>query len=481
MFSRLRERFSRSAAWPLSVGPTLVFAAGTMAAVAIMYALAARSIREHNDAWLVGEVEVLRQVAIAAPPGASYAAVIRAIARSAAAEVTGASRTPAERSAMIFFLYGDADGHAVVWLGPPAQEDFVSAIEAARLPVGSPRTVAVRGHSMPFRMVRDRGVNGREIYLGLSDVHAVRLMNALLVRLGAVWIGAVCLAWVIAFASARRMLARVESISDAAERIRSEDLSSRIPEGQHVDEIARMARTLNGMLDRVAHLVDQLRSLADTVAHELKSPITSIRGRLESALVSRDAERAREAASLAIEDLDRLAAFITTTLDVAEAEGGGLRIRRAPVDFSALVRPLLALYEPAMTDRQQKVHQLIADGIVVSLDVSLVRRAFANLLDNVLSHTRPGTTVLVALTADDREVVLQVDDDGAGFPAEVEKRMFGRFVKGAGSGGHGLGLAFSRAIVVAHGGRMEAGNHPMGGAFVRMVLPREDHSPPAPG
>jgi signal transduction histidine kinase len=324
-------------------------------------------------------------------------------------------------------------------------------------------------------MVRDRGADGAEIYLGLSDVHAVQLMDALLLRLGAIWIGAVCLAWVIAFTSARRMLARVESISDAADRIRSEDLSSRIPEGQQVDEVARMARTLNRMLDRVAHLVNQLRSLTDTVAHELKSSITSIRGRLESALVSPDAERAREAAILAIEDLDRLAAFITTTLDVAEAEGGGLRIRRAPVDFSALVRQLVALYEPAMADRQQKVHPSIADGVVMSLDVSLMRRALANLLDNALNHTRPGTTVAVALTADDREVVLQVDDDGAGFPAEVEKRMFARFVKGG--GGHGLGLAFSRAIVVAHGGRMEAGNHPMGGALVRMTLPREDHGP----
>ncbi len=68
--------------------------------------------------------------------------------------------------------------------------------------------------------------------------------------------------------------------------------------------------------------------------------------------------------------------------------------------------------------------------------------------------------------------MLQIDDDGAGFPAEVEKKMSGRFVKGPGSGGHGLGLAFSRAIVVAHGGRMEAGNRPGGGAFVRMALPR---------
>ncbi len=471
MFSRLRERFARSAAWPLSVRPTVVFAVATMAAVAIMYALAARSIREHNDAWLRGEVEVLRQVSTAAPPGAAYAGVIRAIAESAAEEVTQASRAEDERNAMTFFLYTDADRRVVVWLGPETRDAFVSAVRTARLPIGSPRTVAVRGQSMPFRVVREKGADGSEIFLGLSDIHAVRLMETLLARLGMVWTGAVCLAWLISFGSARRMLARVESITDAAARIRSDDLSSRVPEGRHGDEIARLARTFNGMLDRVADSVNQLRTLTDTVAHELKSPITSIRARLESALVREAPGGERETMILALEDLDRLAAFIATTLDVTEAEGGGLRLHRTAVDFSDLVRQLLALYEPALADRGQTVDQSIADGIVASVDSSLMRRALANLLDNELSHPRPGTRVRVALTTEGAEIALRIDDDGAGFPTEVETRMFGRFVKGTGSGGHGLGLAFCRAIVVAHGGRMVAGNRPAGGAFVKVTLP----------
>ena len=347
----------------------------------------------------------------------------------------------------------------------------MSALAAAALPVGSPHPVVVEGQPMPFRVVRGTGADGTQIYLGLSDVHAVRQMNALLLRLGAIGMGAVGLAWAISFVSTRRMLARVESITDAAARIRSDDLSSRVPEGRHDDEIARLARTLNGMLERVAHSVSQLRSLTDTVAHELKSPITSIRGRLETVLVSAEGELAREAAILAIEDLDRLAAFITTTLDVAEAEGGGLRLHRAAVDVSHLARQLLELYEPALAERQLEIRQSVAAGVVLWVDPSLMRRALANLLDNELNHARPGATVGIALATAGSTVALEVADDGAGFPAEVESRLFSRFVKGPGSGGHGLGLAFARAIVAAHGGRIEAGNRPAGGAFVRITLP----------
>ena len=122
------------------------------------------------------------------------------------------------------------------------------------------------------------------------------------------------------------------------------------------------------MLDRVAGSVNQLRSLTDTVAHELKTPVTSIRGRLENALTSEDPARWRDTAILAIEDLDRLAAFVTTTLDLSEAEGGGLGLHVAPVDFGALVRDVLALYEPSFADRQHELRQTIEDGIILELD-----------------------------------------------------------------------------------------------------------------
>jgi signal transduction histidine kinase len=262
----------------------------------------------------------------------------------------------------------------------------------------------------------------------------------------------------------------VDSITEAAARIRSDDLSTRIPTGGQTDEIARLARTLNRMLDRVAESVGQLRSLTDTVAHELKSPVTSIHGRLEVALSSHEPARLREAAEFSIEDLDRLANFITTTLDVAEADAGGLRIRSEVADFSGLVSKLLSLYEPAFTERQLALVAHLADHDLVRIDVSLVTRALANLLDNELNHTRPGTTVTVTTAVAPSGVRLRIEDDGPGFPPGVATRLFRRFAKGGPSGGHGLGLAFVRAIVTAHGGHVTGGNRPEGGVYVEITL-----------
>jgi signal transduction histidine kinase len=459
----------RSAAWALSLRPTVAFALVTTAAFALMYLAGVRSIREHNDAWLRGEVDVLSQVSADAPQGALHAHVMLAIARSAAHEVTGASHTRAEREDMIFFLQTASAGQPLIWLGPSPSDPFVAALMKSDLPVGKPRTVPISGRPLPYRVVR-QVTGGADLYLGLSDAHAIALMQILLGRLGLVWVGAVSMAWIIAFASARRMLARVESITTAAAAIRSDDLSTRVPGDQAGDEIGSLARTLNGMLDRLAASVNQLRSLTDTVAHELKSPVTSIRGRLENALPCRDAERWREIAILTIEDLDRLAAFVTTTLDLSVAAGGGLSVQGAPTDFGALVRDVLALYEPVLIEQRRELRQTIPDGLVLELDVSLMQRAVANLIDNELRHTRPGTHIMVTVEADGDRVILRVEDDGPGFPPELEARMFERFVKGGATGGHGLGLAFTRAAVDAHGGTVSAQNGPGGGACVSVTL-----------
>jgi signal transduction histidine kinase len=470
MFSAFRRR-PRSAAWALSLRSTLAFAGAAAVALVITYFIAVGSIREQDDAWLRGETEVLRKIAATLPPGPQHDAVIAAIAGSATREITGTGRMLLERGEMMFFLHSDAAGHDLGWLGPAPKEAFIGAVREASLPAGKPRTVPIPGRAVPFRVVRDRVDPTADVYLGVSEAHALRLIDALLGQLALIWLGAVSVAWLIAFASARRMLARVESITQVAARIRSDDLSTRIPESAQVDEISYLARTLNGMLDRIAGSVTELRSLTESVAHELKSPVTSIRGRLEIALTHEDTESWREAAILAIEDLDRLASFVTTTLDVAEAEGGGLRIHRESVDFGTLVRDLLELYEPAFAERRLALHQSLADGIVLRVDASLMRRAVANLLDNGLTHLSGGTNLSVTLGTEADTVVLRVEDDGAGFPPGVGSRMFERFVKGGGSSGHGLGLPFTRAIVVAHGGRVDAGNRPEGGAFVIVTMP----------
>ncbi len=167
----------------------------------------------------------------------------------------------------------------------------------------------------------------------------------------------------------------------------SDDLSSRLQEGPHPDEITRLSSTFNRMLDRIQASVHQMRILTDSVAHDLKSPVTSIRGSLEVALSSGSPEQLRESMAEAIEGLDRLSQLLNTTLDVAEANAGALQLRKETIDLSELVRQLVDLYQPAMAERR---HEVVTDlqPVTVEADTSLLHRTIANLLDNEITHLR---------------------------------------------------------------------------------------------
>jgi signal transduction histidine kinase len=471
MFSRIRNAFSKTAAWRLSLAPTLTFAVGSTIAFVFMYFIAARTIHEYNDAWLNGEVEVLRQVSFATPQGGLYPQIIEDIAESAAREVSVDTRAHAPEPKIVFFLYTDPTGRDAVWVGPNPKKRFIAALHKAQLDLGGPQSLHVSGWKTPFRVIRDRGPNGSEIYLGLSDLHARQVMETLMRYLALIWLAVVAFGWIVSFQGARRTLKRVEEITGAVARIRSDALTSRIPEGRHSDEIACLARTFNGMLEQVADSVSQLRSLTESVAHELKSPVTSIRGRLEVALLTDEPDGSRDAVALALEELDRLSEFVTMTLDVAEAEGGALRIRREPLNLARLVSDLVTLYEPAFSERNQRIEAHLPNELMVKADVALVGRALTNLFDNELRHAGMGSRVQVMMAVGADWVTLDIEDNGPGFPDELLTRVFNRFAKGANSSGHGLGLAFVSSIVRAHGGTVLAGNRPAGGAFVEVALP----------
>ena len=170
-----------------------------------------------------------------------------------------------------------------------------------------------------------------------------------------VWGGMFLLGFVISYWSARRTLLRVERITETVARIGTKDLNERLPETVNSDEISRLAKTFNHMLDRLQSSVNQLRTVTGTVAHDLKSPITLIRGTLESALCKEGNEKWRNSVGEAIEELDRLLQLLDTTLDLAEAEAGALHMNHSSVDLSEVVRQLADIYQPAMAERHHEV------------------------------------------------------------------------------------------------------------------------------
>ncbi|MGA7295081.1 MAG: ATP-binding protein [Terriglobales bacterium] len=460
-----------TAAWRISIWTTLAFALGTAVAFSIVYFLVARGIRERSDTWLSGEAEVLAQVSADTPIDHLYKRIVREVAELATRELPDERNARGERLNSVFFLATDPNNsEAPLWVGPSSKDAFVTAIQRTKFVPGVPQSIKVDGWRQTFRVVV-KTQNGRTVYLGLSDRGAKHLLHILERRFLLVWGGMFVLGFVISYWSARRTLLRVERITETVARIGTEDLAERLPEPANSDEISRLAKTFNHMLDRLQSSVNQLRTVTGAVAHDLKSPVTLIRGTLESALCNEGNEKWRDSVGEAIEELDRLLQLLNTTLDLAEAEAGALHIDRGPVNFSGVVKQLVDIYQPAMAERHHEVTTDIDAHVVVDADLTMLNRVVSNLLENELTHLPAGCHVNIRLHSHQGSAELVIEDNGPGFPPEIGRRAFERFVKGRHSPGHGLGLAFVDAVVQAHGGVANVSDRPEGGAVITLSLP----------
>jgi signal transduction histidine kinase len=460
-----------TAAWRISIWTTLAFALGTAVAFSIVYFLVAQGLRERSDTWLTGEAETLAQVSADTPSDHLYKRIVREVAELATQEVPDERNARGERLNSVFFLATDpSNSESPLWVGPNSEDAFVTAIHRSKLVPGAPKSIAVDGLRETFRVVV-KAQSGRTVYLGLSDRGATRMLHRLARRFLMVWGGMFVLGFLISYWSARRTLLRVERITETVARIGTEDLEERLPEPANSDEISRLAKTFNRMLDRLQSSVNQLRTVTGGIAHDLKSPVTLIRGTLESALCDEGNERWRESVGEAIEGLDRLQQLLNTTLDLAEAEAGALHMDLRPVDFSGLVRQLVDIYQPAMAEHDHVITTDLEEHVVVDADVTLLNRVVSNLLENELTHLPSGCRVSIRLNSRQGSAELAIEDTGPGFPPDVSSRIFKRFVKGKHSPGHGLGLAFVDAVAQAHGGGAQVSDRPGGGAVITLSLP----------
>ncbi len=471
MFSNFLRGPRDTAAWRLSIWTTLAFAVGTALAFLVIYLLVENSVRERTDAWLSGEAEVLSNVAMNTPQDSLYNRIVEEVAELATREIPAENSENGQNQKSIFFAE-TAERQPPLWIGPEPRKAFLTAIDRAHLTPGMPQSIYVNDFPIPFRVVASGKERGTLVYLGLIDRSAISLLDKLVHRFLEVWAGMVLLGFVISYASAHRTLSRIERIAETVARIGSNDLGSRLPEAGNSDEISRLSRTFNHMLDRIQASVNQVRTVTDSVAHDLKSPVTWIRGRLEATLSDDDDTSWREPVAEAIEGLDQMAELLNTTLDLAEAAGGALHIERALIDMTSLVRQLIDLYQPVFAERQIALETEFHEDVTVDGDVAFLNRVLGNLLDNELNHLPKACHVYITLKQLDEFAELKIEDDGPGFSPDLRQRAFDRFVKGKQSAGHGLGLAFVHAIVRAHGGDVSISDRPGGGAVIVLSLPR---------
>ncbi len=318
-----------------------------------------------------------------------------------------------------------------------------------------------------YRVLVGRDVGEREAFRAVIG-------NALAWAL-AVMIGLAVLTWVFV---SRRVLKRIDSLSATSRRIMDGDLSGRLEVVGTGDEFDRLAESLNAMLERIESLLYGLKDVSDNIAHDLKTPLTRLRNRVEAALAGpRDADGYRDALESTIEESERLISTFDALLLIARIEAGSPAGEKTEIDAAAIARDVAELYEPVAEEAGLRIEVDAPEPACLPARRELVSQAMANLVDNAIKYAaRYGAdngVVKVAVRREADNVVLSVVDNGPGIPAEERERVLQRFVRLEASrsqSGSGLGLSLVAALVRLMGGKLELADADPGLA-VTVTLP----------
>lgn len=277
------------------------------------------------------------------------------------------------------------------------------------------------------------------------------------------------LALITGFALSNRVFKRIEGISQTAAAVGSGQMAQRATLSPRHDEFDRLAGNINQMLDEVEALNSNIEAVSVGVAHDLRTPLTNIGGRLE--LIRRDKsnpeaiETHLDAADAAQEQLMRV---FDALLRLGEVKAGRRKAAFADVDFSALVQGMSEAFEPVFADADKTFQAAVAANVSLRGDRELLEQLMANLLENALEHSRDAAQVFVTLRADEGVVALTVGDDGPGISPADRDQIFDRFYRAdrsRSSPGNGLGLSLVEAIADLHGAQITLDPDAKGAVF----------------
>ena len=471
MFSETGKEQRGTAAWRISLWGSIAFALGTAVVFCFLQHFLATEIQDRADSWLSGELGVLADIAERTSPSHLHDTIIREVAELASREVPRDGAGASALNQSVFFLQLSRDGAVQIYTGAGSDKEVASRVFRSDVTPERPTDLRIQGMADPFRVAEATLQSGDHIYLALSRQHQRKVLRRLRIDFAVIWFAIIVLGSSILYLTTRRMLRRIQAITETTETIGRNNLSSRVPLAGTNDEISRLSVTLNRMLDRVETSVQQLHAMSDALAHDLRSPMTSLRGKLELAQL-RDEHGVRDSAiGQCIEEVDRLSSLLNTSLDVTEASADALRIRKECFNLSETLQTLVELYEPVFAHAGLRLYVNNVETIQIMADQALVQRLLSNLLDNELKHLRNGRTASITLSQDDASALLRFEDDGEGFPPDLLPYIFNRYVKGPTSSGFGLGLALVSAVTRSHDGFASASNKPGSGACIEVSLP----------
>jgi signal transduction histidine kinase len=322
-----------------------------------------------------------------------------------------------------------------------------------------PELFAIRTLGLPSgeRLLLGTTIEDRE-RMRASLVEA--LLGALLLALPLGLIGG----WAVLKVAERR----ARAIGNVAARIAGGDFSHRLDEEAGGEEFAMLAGAINTMLERIEELVEQLRLITDSLAHDLRSPLTRMRANIERAGESGTDDRRQQALEAVSLDIDRLLRLISATLEISSTEAGAGKQHFESFDLAGLLRDIYEIYNPVAEDRGITVRVEEPESLTYFGNRQSIGRAVANLVDNALKYG--GNDIVLGAAERGEFVELSVADRGVGIPVELREHALGKYRRleeARTTEGSGLGLALARAVARLHGGDIVLEDHEPG---LRVVL-----------
>jgi signal transduction histidine kinase len=316
-----------------------------------------------------------------------------------------------------------------------------------KVPRSNSPSIAVHAHGVTLP--------DKEYLMVGVDAVPRREMHKLIVRVFG-WSLAISL--VLAFAGgalvSRNLLLRVETISRAARDIMAGDFSRRIPARGTADELDHLVASLNAMLERNQLAMESVRQVSNDIAHDLRTPLTRLRQRLELAQRrARSVEEWQRTADGCISDMDAILETFGALLRIAQIESGIPARRFTKVDLSELLRTVIEVYQPMAEKKEQPFTADIGSGLTVWGDRELLMQMIANVIENALKHSPKGASISLVASESAGTIAVAVNDSGPGIPSEQRARVFQRFYRlerSRSTLGNGLGLSLVEAVAALH-------------------------------
>jgi len=467
MSSTWRERIGHTLAFRLSVWYAMVFVVSSLALSALIYVLVAASLRQYDRE---GTASALVRYASAYQAGG-----VRALEQEIRRTQVNAAPGP-----LLVRMVGPRQDVTTFLSTPEGWGRF----DLSRLPppplddeqTWSTLDTGENGDVLEVASVRLR--DGTLFQVGMSTERRRQLLgrfrSVLLLNVISIIVVGLAGGAIVTSSALQPLRALADTVRGI---LRTGRADARVPvreTGDHLDELGGL---VNAMLDRIDAVLAGMRGALDNVAHDLRTPMTRLRGIAEAALTSNDPALQREALSDCLEESERVIEMLNTLMDISEAETGTMALRLEEINIAELIGQTVDLYEEIADERGIQIDVHTDDALTAQADRNRMRQVLANLVDNALKYTPRGGRVSITAVREGDTALISVTDTGAGIPADELPRIWDRLYRGDKSRstrGLGLGLSLVKAIVNAHGGRVDVVSTPgQGSTFtIRLNLSR---------